>query len=81
MTRYYTFLEMCLILSVIFGNSFASDCGCGERNIDREIELKVIKGEEADVNEFPWAALLKIRNVTDVRSGYAVCGGTLINDR
>ena len=45
----------------------------------REDELTSVGGEEAEVNEFPWAALLLLRssetNETDR------CGGTLISDR
>ena len=59
------------------------DCFCGESQssrlqvCDSNFETRIAGGEEADVNEFPWAALLEIKaGGTPLR-----CGGTLINDR
>ena len=44
-------------------------------------DLFVGGGKESEVNEFPWAALLNIRNTSKHGLQYARCGGTLINDR
>ena len=54
-----------------------TNCNCGVRK-QSTISLLISGGEEAEKNEFPWAALLRIR-----RKGQSVkrCGGTLINDR
>ena len=58
------------------------NCQCGERQDRRTyFDLKVVRGEEAEVNEFPWAALLKIMNTSQPGVQYARCGGTLVNDR
>ena len=42
-------------------------------------KLASIGGEEADVNEFPWAALLELRSSETNRESR--CGGSLISDR
>ena len=77
-----TNVEMLLVLIGLFAGNLAKDCQCGERNNQRqEIDLKVIRAEEAEPNEFPWAALLRIINTSQVGRGHARCGGTLINDR
>ena len=75
-------IQMLLVLVGLFASNLAKDCQCGERNNERqEIDLKVIRAEEAEPNEFPWAALMRIRNTSQVGRGHARCGGTLINDR
>ena len=51
------------------------ECLCGERK--SKLNLKIAGGEEAEVSEFPWAALLVIRSGGRSRR----CGGSLINDR
>ena len=77
-----TNVEKLLVLIGLFASNLAKDCQCGERNNQRqEIDLKVIRAEEAEPNEFPWAALLRIQNTSQVGRGHARCGGTLINDR
>eukprot|EP00092_Neocalanus_flemingeri_P107358 GFUD01137800.1.p1 GENE.GFUD01137800.1~~GFUD01137800.1.p1 ORF type:complete len:395 (-),score=97.10 GFUD01137800.1:165-1349(-) len=56
-------------------------CRCGERqfsNFEQLFSTRVIGGEEAGVNEFPWAALLSIQARGKVPER---CGGSLINDR
>ncbi|XP_055371669.1 transmembrane protease serine 9-like [Condylostylus longicornis] len=45
-------------------------CRCGERND----ETRIVGGQDAGVNEFPWMARLSYFN-------RFYCGGTLINDR
>ena len=61
----------------------AANCVCGESQssglqiCDSKIKKRIAGGKEADVNEFPWAALLEITaGGTPLR-----CGGTLVNDR
>ena len=58
-----------------------SSCRCGQRQGSRFNDIfgtRVIGGEEADVNEFPWAALLSIQGKG---SKPKQCGGSLVNDR
>jgi hypothetical protein len=51
--------------------------GSGLQACEADIDKRIAGGEEAGVNEFPWAALLEIKaGGTPLR-----CGGTLINDR
>lgn len=50
--------------------SSACSCKCGERND----ETRIVGGEKAKVNEFPWMARLSYFN-------RFYCGGMLINDR
>ena len=75
-----------LIFLLIFSHLIifsVGDCLCGVSQgsglqaCDSDIDKRISGGEEADVNEFPWAALLEIKaGGTPLR-----CGGTLINDR
>jgi len=52
------------------------DCDCGKKN-SSILGTRVAGGGEADVGEYPWAALLKI-----YKNGQEyICGGTLVNDR
>jgi len=62
---------------VIQARGQLTSCNCGVRK-QSPISLLISGGEEAERNEFPWAALLRIR-----RKGQSMkrCGGTLINDR
>ena len=58
-----------------------SSCRCGQRkysSFQQFFGTRVVGGEEAEVNEFPWAALLSIQSKgkKPVR-----CGGSLVNDR
>ena len=57
-------------------------CECGVRQSGGQQACgrgkRVAGGDEADVGQFPWMALLVIRNTG---SGTKRCGGTLINDR
>ena len=64
-------------LVVTFTASSTQECMCGERRRRSNLNLKIAGGEEAEVNEFPWAALLVIRGSGRSR----LCGGSLINDR
>ena len=56
---------------------FIPECVCGERLARSGLSLKIAGGEEAGVNEFPWAALLVIKGKGRAKR----CGGSLINDR
>ncbi|XP_046402178.1 phenoloxidase-activating factor 3-like [Ischnura elegans] len=44
------------------------------------LESRIINGEETMPGEFPWLALIQVREVYFHRLKY-ICGGTLINDR
>ena len=59
-------------------DSDIAGCNCGVRKDDSILTTKISGGTEANVNEFPWAALLKIK-----KSGSEPmrCGGTLINEK
>ena len=53
-------------------------CQCGIKPQAKvRINPKITGGEEADNNEFPWAAFIRITK----NGKHARCGGTLINDR
>jgi len=73
-------LTLVVIVKIVHGASY-QDCRCGQKKvsnlIEELLETKVVGGQEAKVNEFPWAALLYIKRGRDD----FVCGGTLINDR
>eukprot|EP00092_Neocalanus_flemingeri_P035879 GFUD01039063.1.p1 GENE.GFUD01039063.1~~GFUD01039063.1.p1 ORF type:complete len:416 (+),score=71.18 GFUD01039063.1:74-1321(+) len=82
MTMMFKILLMMILLTKHSTGQIAPDCQCGERQDRRKyFDLKVVKGEEAEINEFPWAALLSIRNMSQPGRQYARCGGTLVNDR
>ena len=52
---------------------------CGKKGVRRlRITPKITGGEEAEKNEFPWAAFVKI---TKQDGRVSRCGGTLISDR
>ena len=65
------------LFSVTFCINLSSDCVCGERGSTSKLDLKITGGQDAGVNEFPWAALLLITDGGKPRR----CGGSLINDR
>ena len=76
---------MVLILLLIFSQlrSLSTEgCLCGVTQASSLsgcdfIDPRIAGGKEAEVHEFPWAALLEIR-----AGGSALrCGGTLVNDR
>ena len=75
---------MCKVLCMIFlfvehaCSVVDPSCMCGERQFGEVFVSRVVDGDEVEVNEFPWAALLAIQT-----SGGDVerCGGSLINDR
>jgi len=59
----------------VWGQS-SLDCNCGNRK-ESPFVTRVVGGVEAEINEFPWAALLSIKKGLTIQR----CGGTLINDR
>ena len=72
-----------VVLESVAGLRASTDptCTCGQRKYSKFGQFfgtRVVGGEEAEINEFPWAALLSIRNKgkKPVR-----CGGSLVNDR
>ena len=78
-----------IILLLFFSHRACSeaDCLCGVSHssglssCDKIFEVRIAGGEEAEINEFPWAALLEIR-IKGVNIDRPLrCGGTLINDR
>eukprot|EP00092_Neocalanus_flemingeri_P014247 GFUD01015367.1.p1 GENE.GFUD01015367.1~~GFUD01015367.1.p1 ORF type:complete len:383 (+),score=85.91 GFUD01015367.1:122-1270(+) len=76
-----------IILLLVFSDTVycQADCLCGvsqSSRLDRcqsNFEVRITGGEEAEINEFPWAALLEIK----VRGSNRPlrCGGTLVNDK
>ena len=71
---------LCIIIHFVLQVSVQgnhTDCKCGVRNESPFVE-RVIGGVEAGVGEFPWAALLEIKEYGIVVDR---CGGSLINDR
>jgi len=77
MMRWLGALVLLFSFSVTFPLTFSSTCVCGERGASSKLDLKIAGGQEADVSEFPWAALLLITDGGKPRR----CGGSLINDR
>ena len=67
-----------VILATAVHLAMGQECSCGVRR-ESPFVTRVIGGEEALVNEFPWAALLIIRR--EGRRRRTRCGGTLVNDR
>ena len=65
------------VLGQVGGQVTSDKCNCGLRG-EEDFALRISGGQEADVNEFPWAALLEIRKKG---SSMQRCGGTLINDK
>eukprot|EP00092_Neocalanus_flemingeri_P031312 GFUD01034008.1.p1 GENE.GFUD01034008.1~~GFUD01034008.1.p1 ORF type:complete len:384 (+),score=80.88 GFUD01034008.1:143-1294(+) len=65
------------VLSLTVSTFSSPECLCGERRTRSQLNLKIAGGEEAEVNEFPWAALLVIRGSGPSKR----CGGSLINER
>lgn len=57
----------------------ALDCQCGVKKETNNLNVRVYGGEEALPNEFPWVALVLVRNVSS--RDFVTCGGTLISDR
>ena len=79
----WKFLSILVVVETVAGLRAATDstCMCGQRKNSKFGQFfgtRVVGGEEAEVNEFPWAALLSIRSKgkKPVR-----CGGSLVNDR
>ena len=55
-------------------------CECGKRpESPGSVQVRVWGGQEARPNEFPWAALVIIRNTSS--QPYLSCGGSLLTDR
>ena len=82
-------LTLLVLLSPIGFVYNQGDCTCGVSRssgldiCDSTFNLKVIGGREAEINEFPWTALLEIRAGEAARNIEPIqqCRGTLINDR
>ena len=79
----WTFLSILVVVQSVAGLRAATDstCRCGQRKYStfgQFFGTRVVGGEEAEINEFPWAALLSIhsKGKKPVR-----CGGSLVNDR
>ena len=76
-----------VVLSCVFIANSQTACFCGESHssgldtCDSKFNVRIAGGEVAEINEFPWAALLEIRD-GNVKNGKPFrCGGTLVNDR
>ena len=82
-------LVMMLFPPEVFFVHSESLCTCGVSEssgldiCDPVFNVKVIGGREAEINEFPWTALLEIRTAAggSRRKPFQRCGGTLVNDR
>ena len=76
-----------LVFSYVYTAVSQSDCVCGVssssgvKSCDSKFEVRIIGGTEADINEFPWAVLLEIKDGSSNNQDPRRCGGTLINDR
>ena len=76
-----------LVFSCVYTAVSQSDCVCGVssssgvKSCDSKFEVRIIGGTEADINEFPWAVLLEIKDGSSNNQDPRRCGGTLINDR
>ena len=80
-----THIYILLLLSLL-GLVYAQiGCICGVSKspglnvCDTTLNLKVIGGGEAEINEFPWTALLEIKESSS--GPLQRCGGTLMSDR
>ena len=78
-------LKILLLLTVTLletTSQFGEECECGVRKSGGVSPCsrsgRVAGGDEADVGEFPWMALLVIRSTG---KNTKRCGGTLINSR
>ena len=70
-------VKVCLVLIFCVRCLLGCLCGVSQSSEPSHIETRIIGGQEADIHEFPWAALLVI-----LTGGAPLrCGGTLINDR
>ena len=77
MTHWLAAWVLVFLVSVTSSINLSSDCVRGERRATSKLDLKIAGGQDAGVNEFPWAALLLITDGGKPRR----CGGSLINDR
>ena len=78
---------MCVLIMLVtvgvagLRTATATSCQWGERGFSQFGQIfgtRVIGGKEAEVNEFPWPALLS----TQVKGRKPLrCGGSLVNDR
>eukprot|EP00092_Neocalanus_flemingeri_P025855 GFUD01028022.1.p1 GENE.GFUD01028022.1~~GFUD01028022.1.p1 ORF type:complete len:397 (+),score=85.51 GFUD01028022.1:124-1314(+) len=76
-----------ILLLVISHTAYSqADCLCGVSHSSRldicqskKFQVRITGGEEAEINEFPWAALLEIK--VDGANKPFRCGGTLVNDK
>jgi len=76
-----------VVLSCVFIANSQTACFCGESHssgldtCDSKFNVRIAGGEVAEINEFPWAALLEIKDQSTNKGHTFRCGGTLINDR
>ena len=74
-------LPLLLFLSPVWSlpaNTSQPPCQCG-RSPSESLALRVYGGEEAVPNEFPWAALVIIKNQSEQH--HVRCGASLLTDR
>ena len=80
-------IVLLLVFSHVFQAFCQADCLCGVSSssglgsCDSIFQVRIAGGEEAGINEFPWAALLEIKDGGANNYRPLRCGGTLINDR
>ena len=83
MPTYRLYLLLLLMNKQSESQVFGCVCGVSESSgldfCDNEVEIsnRIAGGKVAEVNEFPWAALLEIK----AGGNPLRCGGTLVNDR
>ena len=84
--------ELLSKLAVILLLSFSSQvlhvdsvgCECGRQLHNKSsifIQTRVVGGKQAELGEFPWAALIIIKHNKNGKFVTNRCGGNLINDR
>ena len=74
--------RLCVLFSIVSQafHVYACVCGLSESSVLEscdEFSTRIAGGKFAEVNEFPWAALLEIK----AGGNPLRCGGTLVNDR
>ena len=72
---FLTYLAITNVATEFSMNNGFNDCKCGEV---QQSGKRLLGGNEAEVGEYPWQALI----VTGLRPGvYSSCGGSLINSQ